>query len=98
MKIEFDIILKQEHIKAGQKCECSRCPVAFALRDAFKRAQPDETPTLLSVGQYLLVYTKSYVYEADSPGSVIDWIRAFDSGFPVLPTAFTAVEFTKTKK
>jgi hypothetical protein len=70
------------HIAKGRPGDCRLCPVALAVEDVFLGTNcwaARYTLTLYSNGQRLRV---------PHPGSVLKFIRAFDSAEPVEPFTF----------
>lgn len=76
-----------EHIKEGQRANCTKCPIALALLEAVKPAR------WVSVGPLLLFALPQepwYYRAAEFPTYVQEFISDFDAGLPVEPIMFEA--------
>jgi hypothetical protein len=77
-----------EHIAAGERENCERCPVALAIRDAFPHLVYIEVAPegiSISLRGADIWGLKAHV---DVAREVQEFIRAFDSGEPVEPFTF----------
>jgi hypothetical protein len=77
------ISVTAEHIAKGRPGDCRFCPVALAVEDAFPGTNcwvARDTLTLYSNGRQRL--------RVPHPGTVLKFIRAFDSADPVEPFTF----------
>lgn len=87
------ITVTQEHIMSGIRGDCTGCPVAFALADAYPNAsyisvlERDE-----GVPEGMLFIGTA---EMQAPQEVIDFVNGFDAGRTVKPFSFTLPEMNK---
>ena len=77
--------VKQEHIDAGQKGVCGRCPVALAVKDTGIK--------FVKIGTFSMRWAlgkkkQGPNYQGSLPGVAIGFIVDFDNGYEVEPFTF----------
>lgn len=73
------IILTAEHIARGERGNCGRCPVVFAVEDAIKgHEQVYVFPDSIYIGR--MIY--------NTPVEARQLMERFDKGLPVSPITF----------
>ena len=72
-----------EHITAGKREDCERCPIALAFAEIF--------PGAVYVDDFACMITADdgTEVEFDLPDEALEFIGAFDDGLPVAPFSFT---------
>jgi len=78
MKID----VTQQHIEIGTPKDCAYCPISHSLMSHFPNSCIEVDGSCIEINgiQYY------------SPDSVVKFITAFDSGFPVKPFSFELLE------
>jgi hypothetical protein len=76
------ISVTAEHIAKGFPGDCRFCPVALAIEDAFPGTN------CYAARDALTLYFNGQSLRVPHPGSVLKFIRAFDSAEPVEPFSF----------
>ncbi len=83
MKHKFEIDVMQCHIDQGKKDDCSKCPIALALKElGFVGLKVDIDDLYKTVNQYIRISIKI-------PFRATNFIDTFDHGFLVKPFKFT---------
>jgi len=86
----MQINVTQQHIDNGIKSDCRLCPIALALLPLFTNLPIEVDSCCIEIGCCIGSDDIQYY----SPDSVIKFITAFDSSFPVKPFYFELQEIT----
>lgn len=76
--LEIHIHIRQEHIDAGNRADCRRCPAALALMETFPMIDVSVSANDVSLGGMSF----------DLPDHIQTFIDNFDMGIPQIPTSF----------
>lgn len=79
-----EITVTAEHIAAGKQCDCVKCPVALAIKDALHPLSIDVQSDLINFGLPGGRYSPVH-----PPEEVSYFVDEFDDGLPVEPFTFT---------
>jgi hypothetical protein len=87
MRIPFKVSVSEIHIKSGIRTDCSRCPIALAIKDVL------ENESEISVGLGTLkVYEGGVTRHYELPSIAKSFISSFDSKLSVEPFEFEITE------
>ncbi len=92
MKTKFpdklELYINQDSISLGEKCSCSKCPIALAARGLFPNCLISVDGDLLAIREPEKLSWETYGLPMEA-GSFID---NFDNGLKVVPFSFTATK------
>jgi len=78
------VTVTAEHIAAGRREDCERCPIALAVAEVFPGGPyVDEFACIITAGD-------GSETEFDLPDEAREFVEAFDNGQPTAPFTFTA--------
>ena len=77
------INVTEEDIRMGLRYECSKCPIAIALKRAYK-----EERVAVSTVAFLIYHLSIPLHTLDDDSNIVSFIEDFDNGRPVKPFSF----------
>ena len=77
------INVTEEDIRMGLRANCCYCPIAIALKKAFKVKRVAVSPVAFSIGRLRI-----FVCTLDDNSNIANFIEDFDNEKPVKPFSF----------